>query len=563
MYGLISLLVPLLIVAGIVYGVVRLARGRAPRTSSQLDGGSTRRLFVYTMLFITLLVAATGLQGLLGRVLSDAAVRSDSEIATTLALTLVGIPVFLTLARSTWRRLTEYPDERNALGWSLYLAGTLITALAVASVAFIDLLNRLIDGSGFDGRIFSMVLVWTSIWAVHWYAWRIAPPTRAESLQLFLGSALGLGLMAGGFATALADFATLWFDRSTAVAVGVDGADIAAATIIGFTGIAVWTWHWLRHGVALQRTRLWLSYVMLYGVLGGLTAALIGAGRSLFLLLEWLAGDPETTSALLHFRDLGPAAAWALVGIAVWRYHATLVGPAAGRARTDVDRTYDAIVAATSLVAVAGALSVLVVALFQLADPGAASSRDGGGDVLLGAFTLLTVGGPLWGLTWSRMQRHARGGPDEAASTPRRTYLFGLLGVSGVVAFGALIALLIVLFETWLDERTGSLSADLQWPVALLITSGAVAGYHFVVARAERDARVEIPRRDVLLVWSGNGEASEIASLTHADVRILRRTDETDDPVDVASIAAAIDDATGTHLLVIAGHDDVIVVPYE
>lgn len=563
MYGLISLLVPLLVVTGVVFGVVRLTRSRSPRPVPQSDGGSTRRLFVYTMLFVALMVAAVGLQGLLGRVLTNAAARSDSEFATTLALTLVGIPVFVALARSTWRRLTEHPDERNAIGWTIYLAGASITALAAGCIASIDLINRLVHGIGFDGRLLAMVIVWGAVWVIHWYAWRIAPPTRAGSLPLYLGSAFGLGLLAGGFATAMSNLATLWFDGASDVAVGIEGADVAAAAIVGLIGGAVWTWHWLTHSVTLQRTPLWLSYVMLYGVLGGLTAALIGAGRSLFLLLEWLVGDPETTSALLHFRDVSPAAAWALAGIAVWRYHATLVGPAAGRVRTDVDRTYDAIVAATSLAAVAGALTILVVAIFQLADPGAASSGDDGGDVLLAAVTLLAVGGPLWAVSWSRMQRHARRGPEEAASTPRRTFLFGVLGVSGVIAFGALIGLLIVLFETWLEERTGSLSGALQWPVALLITSGTVAAYHFVVARAEREARVRIPRRNVLLVWSGNGAASEIASLAHADVSVLRRIDETDDPIDVSSIVRAIEEASGTHLLVIAGHDDITVVPYE
>ena len=563
MYGLLSFLIPAAVIGGIVYIVVRVVGGRTRQPVRETDEGSVRRLFVYTMLFVALMVAVIGLQGLLGRVLSSATVRSDEELATTLALTLVGLPVFVALARWTWRRLIERPEERRALGWTLYLAAAAFTSLAGTAAMSITLLARLIDGDGFDGRLLAMALVWAGAWTAHWYAWRLVPPERGGSLQLFVGSDLGLGLTAGGFASALSNLGTWWFEAAGDTAVGVDGADIATAGVVGVIGLAVWTWHWLVHGVTLDRNTLWLSYVMLYGVLGGLTAALIGAGRSLFLVLEWLIGNPETESALRLFADINPAGAAALVGLAVWRYHATLVGPAAGRDRNDVDRTYDAIVAGAGLAAVAGALAILVVALFQLADPSIASTGDQGGDVLLGAVTLLAVGGPVWGLTWARMQRHAQGGSEEAASTPRRTFLFGVLGVSGVVAFGALIGVLIVLFETWLDERSGSLSDALQWPVALLVTTGAVAAYHFAVAYSEREARIRAPRRDVLLVWSGNGGGSEIAALTHADVQVLHRTDDEASPIGVEAITRAIDEATGNHLLVIAGSDDVTVIPYE
>ncbi len=563
MLGLMSLLLPVAIIGGIVYSVVRFTRARTPQPTAPGDEGAVRRLFVYTMLFVALMVAATGLQGLIGRVL-DSASRSDTELATTLALTLVGLPVYVALARWTWRRLNEHPGERHALGWTLYLTGSMTVSLATTSATSIGLFAQLVAGDGFDGRLMAMILVWATVWTLHWVAWRRVPPATAGALPLYLGSALGLGLAAAGFGTTLSLVATRWFDAAEDTAVsGVDGADVATAAFVGVVGLAVWVWHWLVHAVKLDRTPMWLAYLMLYGVLGGLAASLIGAGRTLFLVLEWLFGNPETTSALAHFRDLSPAGALMIIGLVVWQYHGSVIGPAEGRPRTDVDRTYDAVVAGVSLAAVAAALSILVVALFRLADPAAASDATSGGDVLLGAITLLVIGGPLWAVTWRRMQHHTRRGPEEAASTPRRTFLFSVLGVSGVVAFGALIAFLIVVFETWFDERSGSLSTALEWPVALLITSGAIAAYHFVIARAERESRVSIPRRDVLLVWSGNGEASEIASLTHTDVRMLRRTDQAPGPADVAAIARAIEKAPGTHLLVIAGEDDVTVVPYE
>jgi hypothetical protein len=71
------------------------------------------------------------------------------------------------------------------------------------------------------------------------------------------------------------------------------------------------------------------------------------------------------------------------------------------------------------------------------------------------------------------------------------------------------------------------------------------------------------PHREVLVVWSGNGEARALAELTHTSVRVLRRTDQPESQVDVAAVARAIDAAEGDHLMVVAGSEGVLVIPYE
>jgi hypothetical protein len=516
------------------------------------------------MLFAALVVAAIGLSGLLGRVLSSAAVRSDSELATTLALTLVGLPVFAALGRWVWRRLQSDPVERDATGWTLYLNAALVTSLAVTAGSTIALSRQWIIGDGYEGEVLATAIVWAVAWTGHWWTWRLLAPTRGSSLHLLAGSAIGLGILAAGAGTLIADALEMGIDAGSDVVVGGPaGEDLFAHLAIALIGAAVWAWHWLGHGVRLDRTPWWLAYVMLYGVLGGLAAAGIGAGRVVFLVLEWLVGDPETTSAAVHFGHLGPAVGVVAVGLAVWRYHGTIVGPRADRARTDVDRTYDSIVAGVSLAAVAAAMAIFVVALFRLGSPATVGGGESGGDVLLAAISLLLVGSPLWALTWRRMQHYAHAGVEEAQSTPRRSYLYAVLGVSGAVAFGALIRVLVVLFETWLNERTGSMSEPLEWPVALLVTTGAIASYHFVVARAERHLYVARRHRDVLLIWAGNGHAADIASITHSDVKVLHRTDQPGTEVDFHAVARAIERTKGDHLVVLAGDDGITVVPYD
>ena len=564
MLYILSPLLELLILGAIIYVIVRAVRGRSRDPLRPADGDIARRLFLYGMVFAALIVASIGLTGLLERALTAADARSDDGLAATIALSVVGLPVYVALARYTWRRLSASVREREAVGWTLYLSGALVTSLAVTAGGLIGLISRALDGTGYDGALLAMVIVWGSVWVAHWYVWLTMRPVNGADVQLIIGSGIGLTLLASGLGFALAEAGQLAFDAAADTAVGRgNGDELITAGVAAAVGAAVWVWHWVVHSVRLERTVLWLAYVLLYGVLGGLIATLVGAGRSLFLVLEWLYGDPSATSAIDHYRGVSPALAASIAGVLVWRYHTALVGPRRARPRTNVDRTYDAIVSGTALATVAAALVILVVALFRLASPAAAASGESGGDVLLAAITLLVIGGPVWAATWLRMQRHAHDGADEVNSVPRRSYLFSVLGVTGAVAFGSLIAVLVVVFESWLGERTGGLNEPLQWPVALLLTAGAIALYHFVVFRAEKPLHEERPHRDVLLVWGADGHAGEIAAATHADIRVLHRTDYPDAEVDPTAVSHAIDAAAGDHLIVVAGPEGILVVPYE
>jgi hypothetical protein len=561
LFGLLPLL-PLVVLGGLIYLIVRSLRSRRAGGTSG-DAGSARRFFVYLALFLSFIVSAIGLSGLLGQVLATADVRADNDVAATLALVIVGVPVFVALARWAWRRLEADPLDRRSTGWSLYLNAALITSLVMSASTLSTLLVRLIDGTGYDGRILGMVVVWSAAWLLHWHAWRVVPPERAAALHLLAGSAIGLGMLAVGTAVALAQSAEAGFDRVGEVAIaGTRSDEIGSALVVAVVGLAVWAWHWLLNGVRGERTTPWLVYVLLYGVLGGLAATVIGAGRGLFLVLEWIAGDPEATTAVDQFRQLAPAIAPAIVGAAVWQYHRALVGPRAERARTDVDRTYDAIVAGAALATVAAAAVILVLSLFELAEPEDVSFGESSNDVLLAAITFFIVGGPLWWRNWRRMQTCAAEDQAEVTSAPRRIYLSSVIGVGALVAFGSLISLLVIVFETWLGERSGSLAEPLSWPVALLLTAGSIAAYHLVVMRGERHLYESEPTRDVLLVWAGDGEVERLAAATHCDIRVLHRSDVDGHP-DVEKITDAIEHTAGAHLLVVAGQDDLIVVPYN
>jgi len=234
-----------------------------------------------------------------------------------------------------------------------------------------------------------------------------------------------------------------------------------------------------------------------------------------------------------------------------------------GRGRSEVDRVYDHIVAGVALVAIAVSLTILVVALFE-AFGAAAAARDeaSGANRVLGAVTGLIVGVPIWLLGWGRALRAVRQlGEMEAAAPTRRIYLFAVFGVGGAIAFGALIRFLVVVYENIFDEGRGNLGEDVRVPVALLVTVGTIAGYHWLVYRAERvEGR---PRRDILLVWPAEVSLPDLSERAELRVSVLRRTDVDGAVPGDADVLAAIDAVVGERLLVVVGPEGTKALPLE
>jgi hypothetical protein len=389
-------------------------------------------------------------------------------------------------------------------------------------------------------------------------------PSALVDLHVMAGSAFGLGAMAGGAAFILGSVVDRALSRAGGlVADRILGDPIWMAVAAIVIGAAIWTWHWLLNGLHSTRTSIWRGYVMLVGILGGLLAAVIGGATMLFRVLQWLFGDPGTSSAALHFSDTGWAFGVAAAGVAVWLYHRSVLGFDREEARSDVDRIYDYLVSGIALATVAGALTTLVVAVFSVFDTAdAVAGGDSDVDIVLLAITLLIVGVPIWLVAWRRAQQANAEAPElEAAAPARRTYLFAVFGVGGAIAFGALVRFAFVIFEAVLGERSGgSLVADMRVPVGLLLTTGAVAAYHWTIYRAEQSHEITKPRRDVVLIWAG-GDDQAIERLTNSKIRMLRRLDTTNVDPDIGPIATAIDESDAGSLLVVVDDEGFEIIP--
>ncbi|HSF86333.1 MAG TPA: DUF5671 domain-containing protein [Acidimicrobiia bacterium] len=561
MYGLVNLVILGAIVYAIVLAVKRRGTDRDPVESGGLEVG---RVFRYLLTIIALIVAAIGVTELLGMALASADARRGS-VAEPLAMTIVAVPAFAVLARWGWRKLHDDPSERDAPGWSLYLNGALTVTLAVTVGNGIAVADRLVNGE-WRGFAIAGLAVWGAAWAGHWWVWRAQRPGIWPNGPLWTGSIIGLwtGAISAGVAVNLG-VQEIFDAASDVLVVTDDDRTLATAAIGAGIGAAVWFWHWLRHGWRAMRTAGWYVYVLLFGVFAGLAAAVAGGGYGLYLVLEWVWGEPSASSAVVHFRHLATPIAAAGIGGGVWWYHRSVVGPTSAKPRTEIHRTYEYLVAGVALATVAVALVILVMAIFPALTPASAASDDASTNTLLAAITLLAVGAPMWTITWLRIQRTCAGNDAEIGAPSRRRYLFAIFGLSGMTAFGSLISLLIVVFQALLGERSGGpLASDLDVPVALLLTTGVIAAYHWLVYRSERSVAVHLPKRDVLLVCDGVRTVDEIAERTHSKVRVLHRLDVVGGrAADVEGIIAAIEHTDGEHILVVAGPDEIEAFPFE
>ncbi len=562
----------------------------AATTTRAPSGGlaTLRRLILYVLLFALVVIAASGVSGLLERLFraSSVLVTGDpASLALPLAFTLIGGPLALLLWWFAWRRLDD-AAERTAAGWGLYLSGMYAVSLIIATTSLLNLVTSFIDTQASQWQSpLANGLVWAAIWLWHRWMWKhpAKPSTHLEDVRTLLGSVFGLLLGAGAAVAALSgllDVAIRGFPLSAAV----EPWWFAPIRSLGWAagGALVWWWHWFREGGRRFRTGLADVAMIAVGIFIAGIAALGGVGVVVFVLLRVAFDRSDPANLLLE--PLAPAISAAAIGAVVWRYHRAV----AVTRSTETRRASLLVTSAVALAAAASGVGVVVNALLAAA----VSPLAGGAarTLLLGGISSLLVGGPVWWLAWK--PRHQ---PRTAGEIPpgRRIYLVAFFGVSAVVALTTLLVTGYRVFQYLLgDVSGGSLVDRIRAPLGLLVAAGLVAGYHFALWRQDRTllaAAAPARRRTIDQVTLVSGYppgtvevralARGIADATGgAKVTAWLRMDDGGTGLPPSSVpapgspaaqpdeiirqvAAALEDVAALHVLVMVGPDSLDVVP--
>ena len=490
---ILSLLSNLLILGMIIFFVNRIF-SRGHRQASK--GGEVRRFFQFGLLFALTIISGVGLSGLLGRLLHIGVSLSTDRGALALesSFTVVGIPLLYFVA--TWARktLTKDPSERDTFGWNLYLTATSIMALALNLVAQLKIFKVIFADGVLQGSAISQFVVWGAIWFVHFRLHnQIRNPLNTTGDHL-LGSLIGLGFSVVGLLTILEALLTSLFRFNAGSIIVTGNHPLTEGLITLIVGVPVWYVYWIRTASKSEKDSLWFAYVLLIGVGGGLLVAVTAASFSLYSLLVWFIGDPAAQTASVHFNDSPGSVAAALVGLLVMWYHREILSNENADERTDIRRIYEYGIAGIGLLAAAGGFTMILVSIIESLSGSVQISGGGSINSLLAAITLIIVGGPIWWFMWRSVQIKAELNPaSEHSSLIRRIYLFILFGVLGVVSVAMLILGAYFIFKDLFQQGIGlETLRRIRFPIAILLTTGVVSVYHWLIFRGEKD--VEIAR---------------------------------------------------------------------
>ena len=561
MYILSSLL-PLIIIAGVIAGIVALARRRG-----EPDGdpgiGTVRRLYIYGLSLAGLVTAAIGATILvsdgLGALFGPKVISSENPVlALGLAITIVGTPVWLLFWSMAQRSVRRNAVEVRAASRKFYLYLVLAVSAIVASVAATTFLQWLFNPHDFSSTPVALMLVWGGMWAFHWWIENNEgqPTELAASVRRFyvyglaLFGMVELAMGAAGILRVTMDAAYDALFSASDVLVGHTGLwneAMRGSLTLSLIGGLVWWWHWHRVAAGDVNSTLRHVYLHLFAILGGTAMVVSSLSVLLYRILQWIIGNPEITNAQFQFDVLPALVSFGTVGGGLWGYHWAIVrqeAAVAQRGLVAARRVYSYLVSAVGLVTLSVGLTVLFAVAIGLLSP-EEGDRITGADwwrnPLTLSITLLAVGAPLWGLYWRDVQRVAvQGELEERTALSRRVFIFLIFGISVLLV---LINLSIVLFKLFNVAFGGASDSnvlwDVRWSIGILLAAGAVCVYYWMVLKEDREATAGLERvvepvaTEVRLHKSVTMLVAEedmplvrrLEALLGYDVRVWRRTE--------------------------------------
>ena len=586
-----SVVIAFIVLVAVIVGVIAIARLSSP--SGDPGIGTTRRIFLYGLSFVSLMLTASGLtlivdsllEGLLG---SNITTGGSGSLAFGLAATLIGFPTWALLWRAAQRTVERHPVEAGTLSRKIYAYLVLAVAVGVVGQSAILIVGSILDLRNFEASGLAMPLVWAGVWIFHWRIEKAEgqpslAATAIRHIYVYAASIYGLALLAGGTAALVGSLFSAAYDALVAnVVIADEGGILARVSFNASTlliGAGLWWSHWGRISRADAGSDIRQAVVYVVGIFGGTVASVTALSAILVTLISWPL-DPSQAGrqAAAHFDSIPTSIAVLLVTVTIAAYY-TAVGLSEAEGVPErsarAQRAYRYLSAAVGLGTLWAALTLLIAIFLGLVVPSAQGSLTGErwwGLPLSISITLLLVGAVLWTRHWPRIQAAAQVDTDARTSLARRAYLFAAFGLAVLATLGSLSALLFMVFEAALDGTLSTAVLDGgKWPFGVVLTAGIVSVYHWLVLREDaRAAPAQVPPRlkkqvSALAADSGADILSELEEALELKITRRRRADDPGAPSltadQLASLAEQITAAPGSEVVLVIDNDGVRAIP--
>lgn len=599
MMGLIPYLIVLIVIGLIIYGVVAWRRREPGPIEVDPGIGTVRRLYFYTVSFVSLMMATNGVVLLLWFVFRGifqgvSVSSSNAVLAGGVSLIVVGLPLWLFHWRLIQRYVGEMPVETRSVLRKFYM----YLVLAVGSVHIVVLsvlvLLWIFGMDTVNAYVWSALVIWVPVWAFHWLIEQGEGQSTSDTLgvrrlYVYVASLLTLIMLASG--TGMIAFFIIQdgYEALTSASIAISGdrgiwsSGFKTSLAVAIVGGLVWPMHWFYIARNDVGSALRQVYLYIFAVLGGVVTVLTALGIILNGFLVWLLGAADSTAAS-HFDFLPGAIASIAVGVGLWAYHWMVVQKEAEvspKETLDARRAYVYLMSGIGLAALAIGIVLLVGTTLELI--GDSLSQVIGGktglrrETLATSITLLAIGGPLWGSYWRSAQRLVGEGTSaEAYALPRRIFVFAALGIGVLSLLGSVSTALFMFLN---DLLAGRISAgtfdDLIVPISIIVSAIIFVPYYWSVYKQDRQGEPDaeqapVVRKEVTVLVAAGGEdlVSRLqaalgyrvsgAQWADADAGAASLSDE-----ECRQLASRVADAPGSRVMVIPDGSGVRVVSYR
>ena len=477
---------------------------------------TVRRLYFYAVALISIEVVLWGLINLLRSIVSQTVGGTAEVLARALALTVVGLPIFLFHWLWAQRLAASDEEERSASLRAVFFYGILLGTLIPLIQNLLALLDRgLLAAAGLqtgkailgpagtvpDNLIAIAIngLVALYFWSVLRAEWPKLAATEnfadVRRLYRYLWVVYGLLMTIFGAQQILRYIVfvpTGLLGEMTRETI-INGL---ALLLIG-TPLWVYTWSIVQRSLADEREqdsnlRLAILYLL---ALSGVATVLTSSAMVLHNLLDKAFGVGISVSELVN-KIGGPLSIGLPLG-AVWAYYGHWLNrhvdsTAEPVRRAGMKRIYLYILSALGLGGTVLGVAMLVQFIIQRFTGGLLVQNDTLLSNLGRAIGVIAAWLPLWLVTWRRLQAEVAVPGDQGEharrSIVRRAYLYLALfaGVIGGMIFA--VALVFELVNTALTgQRQSTFTTTVLNDLQLLILFAVLLAYHLVVMR--RDGR--------------------------------------------------------------------------